>query len=98
MLKVTITLEGKQDSDIENALNEVKRLLSEGYKSGFNKNESSNFNFSTEGEEEESTCVCSKCGQDFVLNEDGTTNHLIEDSEGVDDIDHDQDEDHAAFE
>lgn len=50
-----------------------------------------------DSEDEENTFVCSKCGQEFVLNEDGTTNHLKEDSEGVDDIDHDQDEDHVPY-
>lgn len=106
MLKVTIALEGKNDSDIENALNEVKRLLSEGNRSGFNENDSGKFEFFTEGQEEpdeeeadeeERTFVCSKCGQDFVLNEDGTTNHLKEGSQGIDDIDYDQDLDHVPY-
>jgi hypothetical protein len=40
---------------------------------------------------------CETCGNPMVVNQDGTTNHLVPDSEGVDDIDHDQDEDHVAL-
>lgn len=41
--------------------------------------------------------ICSECGNDYVLNEDETTNHLVEGSNGVSDIDYDMDEDHCAF-
>lgn len=40
---------------------------------------------------------CTECGHPMVVNSDGTTNHLVEDSSGTDEIDHDQDEDHVAY-
>lgn len=41
--------------------------------------------------------TCAECGHPMVVNGDGTTNHLVEGSSGTDEIDHDQDEDHAAL-
>jgi hypothetical protein len=41
--------------------------------------------------------VCAECGKDMVFNGDGTTNHLLDGTVGVDAIDYDADEDHAAF-
>jgi len=47
-------------------------------------------------DDEEDLC-CASCGQPMVVNGDGTTNHLVDGSEGVDEIDHDQDGDHVAY-
>lgn len=41
--------------------------------------------------------VCAECGKDMVINGDGTTNHLLDGTVGVDAIDYDADKDHAAF-
>jgi hypothetical protein len=40
---------------------------------------------------------CTRCGAPMVINDDGTSNHLIEDAVGVDVIDFDRDEDHGAL-
>lgn len=63
MLNVTINLEGKTQSDIENALGEVTRLLREGYTSGHNSNNTSAYHFDVEGEAVDVECVCNECGQ-----------------------------------
>lgn len=46
--RFTITLEGKEDGDIESAVDEVRRLIHEGYTSGFNANDSGAFHFESE--------------------------------------------------
>lgn len=46
--RLTITIEGVDDHALELAAEEVTRLLSQGFTSGFNSNESGAFNFSTE--------------------------------------------------
>ncbi len=43
--RLTVTIEGVDDGDIEMALGEVKRLVGEGYTSGFNDNETGAYNF-----------------------------------------------------
>lgn len=45
--RITITLRGNNDGDLESALDEVLRLLREGYQSGHNSNESGAFYFTT---------------------------------------------------
>ena len=40
---------------------------------------------------------CTACGNPMVVNTDGTTNHLVEGSVGVDEVDYDADEDHTAI-
>lgn len=56
MLTITITATGKTSDDLELAIGEVTRLLSEGNTSGFNRNETGSFTFDISGEEE--------CGED----------------------------------
>lgn len=52
MLKLTIEIEGCSDLDVESALEEVQRLLTLGFLSGVNANETGKFEFWTTGEEE----------------------------------------------
>lgn len=52
MKTFTITVEGKTESDIEVAIEEVLRLVKNGW-SGFNSNEDGSFEFSSEGDYEE---------------------------------------------
>lgn len=47
----TIELEGETTEDLEIAIDEVKRLLSEGYFSGFNSNENGSYSFSMKNKE-----------------------------------------------
>jgi len=47
-----ITIEGNSESEIENALREVLRLIEAGYLSGANSNDNGEFSFSSEGEYE----------------------------------------------
>mgnify|MGYP003473757857 FL=1 len=54
--------------------------------------------YAEDGEEED--LCCEKCGLPMIVNDDGTTNHLKEGTEGVGgltDVDHDQDADHSAL-
>lgn len=53
MLVVTATITGKTTGDLDLALDELKRLLSEGYTSGANSNDSGGYQFSSFGETEE---------------------------------------------
>ena len=46
--KLTIEVVGREDGDLEFVLEEVLRLVKEGYTSGHNSNGSGNFRFSTE--------------------------------------------------
>lgn len=48
MLKLTITIEGATDTDVEVALEEVLRLVAVGNLHGHNRNESGAFLFTTE--------------------------------------------------
>ena len=45
-LKLSLAIEGVETCDLELALNEVIKLVGEGYTSGFDKNESGRFRFS----------------------------------------------------
>jgi hypothetical protein len=51
----TITVQGKSQSDIEMALDEVKKLIQEDFYSGMNSNDTGEFSFDSDGmyEEEE---------------------------------------------
>jgi hypothetical protein len=44
--KMTLVIEGVETFDLELGLNEVLKLVSEGYSSGSNKNETGSYNFS----------------------------------------------------
>ena len=44
-LELTIQIEGETESDLEYALEEVTRLVREGYSHGFNSNDTGSFNF-----------------------------------------------------
>ncbi|MCR8994609.1 hypothetical protein [Brevibacillus laterosporus] len=50
MLQVNIELNGKTMSDIEDALEEAKRKISEGFGSGFDSNDSGSYSFQVDGE------------------------------------------------
>jgi hypothetical protein len=52
-LTLTATLTGATTSDLEIALDEVKRLTREGYQSGHSQNDSGSFTFSIDGHEED---------------------------------------------
>ena len=45
MLELTITIKGKDTADLEVALEEVTRLVGEGYTSGHNANDTGRFDF-----------------------------------------------------
>ena len=45
MLKLSVTIQGKTESDLELALTEVTRLVAEGYTSGRDSNEDGNYVF-----------------------------------------------------
>jgi hypothetical protein len=49
MLDLTINIEGHTDLDLESALEEVKRLVSEGFRSGSNSNSTGSFKFNING-------------------------------------------------
>lgn len=52
MLTLTVEIEGKNEGDLELALQEVTRLVGEGYTSGNNSNDTGSFRFTVTGEEE----------------------------------------------
>lgn len=52
MLKLTVTIEGHTQEDIEIALEEVQRLVGQGYLSKHDSNDDSKFTFDVEGEED----------------------------------------------
>lgn len=52
-MKLNIEIEGKTLSDLEFALDEVKRKVEETYRSGFDSNEDGSYQFEITGEEEE---------------------------------------------
>ncbi|ALA07305.1 hypothetical protein SECTIM467_181 [Brevibacillus phage SecTim467] len=52
MLQVKIELNGKTMSDIEDALEEAKKKILEGYGSGFDSNDSGSYSFQVDGEED----------------------------------------------
>lgn len=52
MLTMTIKITGNATSDLEAALDEVKRLTGEEYLSGHNSNDTGSFSFGITGEEE----------------------------------------------
>lgn len=47
MLDLTVKIKGKSTEDLLTALEEVRKLIEEGYTSGFNGNESGKFIFDT---------------------------------------------------
>lgn len=53
MLKATITLTGCTTDDLIHALNEVRRLIDEGFIECRNKNSDGGYSYNREGEEEE---------------------------------------------
>ena len=53
MLNITISIEAYSECDVECAVQEVRRLLLQGYRNGFGENDSGSYEFSVEGEEEE---------------------------------------------
>jgi len=46
--RLTVTIEGKDDGDLEIALDEVSRLVNEGYQAGHNSNDTGAFLFDTD--------------------------------------------------
>lgn len=52
MLKLSIGIQGKTTDDLLTAIDEVRRKVEETYTSGFDNNESGNYNFEVSGEEE----------------------------------------------
>lgn len=52
MLKLNVKIEGKTFSDLELALEEVKKKVAEEYGSGFDSNEDGRYSFVIAGEEE----------------------------------------------
>ncbi len=52
MLSLDVQCDGKTTEDILEALDEVRRLVEEGYTSGGDRNDSGRYNFSVDGEEE----------------------------------------------
>jgi 5-methylcytosine-specific restriction endonuclease McrA len=97
MLTLTVTIEGRTDGDLELALEAVTDSIQRGNTSGFDSNESGRYTFDIAGEaEKEDDLACAECGNPMVVLDDGTTRHLIPESHGTDDWDHDMDEDHAA--
>jgi len=52
MMNLAITIEGRTESDLEFALQEVTRLVGEGYTSGGNSNDTGSYSFNVSGEEE----------------------------------------------
>lgn len=55
MLNLTIKIKGHTGSDLEYALEEVKRLVSEGFHWGFDSNSTGKFNFQIKGSAVENT-------------------------------------------
>lgn len=53
MLNLSVSIEGKTTADLEDALYEVKRMVSEDYTSGHSGNDTGSYSFSVTGEEEE---------------------------------------------
>ena len=53
MLNLTVNVEGKTSGDLELALQEIVRLVSEGYLSGGDGNDTGDYHFDILGEEEE---------------------------------------------
>lgn len=53
MLKGTINFEGKTTSDVELAIEEALKRIKSGNTSGFDSNDSGEFNFQISGEEED---------------------------------------------
>lgn len=52
-MELSITISGRTISDLEYAIDEVKRLVSQGYMSGFDSNDDGEYSFQLTGEEEE---------------------------------------------
>ena len=52
MFELTVTIYGETASDLEMGIEEVSRLVSEGYQSGSNANDTGEFFFSTKEQEQ----------------------------------------------
>lgn len=52
MLEITVNAQGKNFGDLEEALLEATRQVSEGYQEGFNGNEGGSYHFEVTGQEE----------------------------------------------
>lgn len=52
MMELNIEIEGAEESDLEMALEEVLRKVRQGYRSGFDSNDSGRFNFDVSGSPE----------------------------------------------
>jgi len=52
MLTLTIKITGFQEGDLDLSLQEVNRLIAQGYTSGLNSNDTESYEFFTSGEEE----------------------------------------------
>ncbi|MDP2692750.1 MAG: hypothetical protein Q8O88_03880 [bacterium] len=75
MLKLTITIEAKDLSGLKNSIDEVRRVIANGNRSGFNGNDDEKYSFEIQGEEEKCSCkeprinehepdYCQECGKD----------------------------------
>ena len=62
MRNLKINIEGKSDSDLEIALEEVLRVIKNGNMSGMDSNDSGEFNFQISGDEEPEKECCETCG------------------------------------
>lgn len=60
--KYTIEITGKCESDIESTIEEVTRLIQEGYLSGGNENNTASFSFDSSGDFDPMECRCESCG------------------------------------
>lgn len=58
-MKLTVTIDGYQQGDLELALREVESKVAQGYKSGFNSNDTGSFRFDIEGQEVEKWVIAS---------------------------------------
>ena len=52
MLELNVAINGKTLTDLEMALDEVKRAVCQGYLTGANRNDDGNYSFTVAGEEE----------------------------------------------
>ena len=78
-MQVTIVINGDTDGDIEQALDEVRKLIGEGNTTGFNSNESGSFHFKSDGEYKDE-CL-SRCMPILHLDSDGCLIHNDGDAE-----------------
>lgn len=60
MMELTINIEGRSQADIEQALAEVTRLVTEGFRESADRNETGNYNFEVTGESVEEYVVATQ--------------------------------------